>query len=229
METDFKIYPLKLDSKDYWGQVKRTVNGKPVSPKQIGLIVEAIERELHLGDRKLNNLLDIACGNGALSAMLFGHLLEFTGVDYSEFLISVAKRDFEARPRFSFELSDVMDYIKNDPCPDRINKVLCYGAFSYFPEAGEFLRTLYQRYTKVERVFIGNLPDKSRAHLFYRGKPPASSELIDHNSKIGVWRTETEFSDLARSAGWICRITRMPSDFYAGHYRYDALLIRGGI
>ncbi len=228
MESDFKTYPLKLNSKDYWGQVKRTVNGKPVSPKQIDLIIQAIERELHLVDRQNNTLLDIACGNGALSAMLFGQLLEFTGVDYSEFLISVAKRDFEARPRFSFELSDAVDYIKNDPFPERVKKVLCYGSFSYFPDAGEFLRILYQRYTNVERVFIGNLPDKMRSTLFYREKLPVSSELVDHNSKIGIWRTETEFNDLARGAGWICQITRMPSDFYASHYRYDATLTRGG-
>lgn len=226
METDFKIYPTTLGARDYWRQVKRTVNGVPVSEAQIEMIVQAIEQGLALEDQCPNKLLDIGCGNGALSALLFGKLSSFLGVDYSEFLISVAKRDFQRLPDFRFEMAEAMAYVLSEPEPQRFNKALCYGCFSYFPEAESFLSVLHDRFTKVERVFIGNLPDRDRAHLFYRGGLPASDELENHDSKIGIWRSEAEFEALARRAHWKCHFSKMPEGFYANHYRYDVVLTR---
>jgi len=207
--------------------VKRTVNGVPVSDAQIEMIERAIEQELVLEDRGFDKLLDIGCGNGAISALLFGKLSSFLGVDYSEFLISVAKRDFERLPDFRFEMADAMAYVLSESEPKRFNKALCYGCFSYFPEAESFLRVLHDRFTKVERVFIGNLPDRDRAHLFYREGLPATDELENHDSKIGIWRSEAEFEALARRANWICHFSKMPEGFYANHYRYDVTLTRG--
>ena len=227
METDFKIYPATLDPTDYWGQVKRTINGVPVSEAHIEMIVLAIEKGLALVDRGADRLLDIGCGNGALSTFLFGKLASFLGVDYSEFLISVARRDFERQPDFRFQVDDAIAYVLSEPEPLRYNKALCYGCFSYFPEAESFLRVLHDRFTKVERVFIGNLPDRDRTHLFYRGGLPAPDELENHDSKIGIWRSEAEFEALARRANWICHFSRMPENFYSHHYRYDVILTRG--
>lgn len=226
MESDFKSYPQSRDAKDYWGQVKRTVNGVPVSEEQIQLIVDAIRRELALRPGGADRVLDIGCGNGALSALLFDQLASLHGVDYSEYLVSVAQRDFQRAPAFTFEVADALDYVTSAADPGRFNKVLCYGCFSYFRPATQVLATLHDRFPAVERVFIGNLPDKDRAALFYRNGLPSEAEMADHDSKIGVWRTAAEFEALAREAGWMCHISRMPSDFYAGHYRYDATLTR---
>ena len=227
MTNDYTLYPTTLHSKDYWGQVKRTVNGVPVSEAQIEMIVLAIERELALKDGCFDKLLDIGCGNGALSALLFRKLSSFLGVDYSDFLISVAKRDFESLPDFRFEMADAMAYVLSESEPQRFNKVLCYGCFSYFPEAESFLRVVHERFTKVERVFIGNLPDRDRAPLFYRDGLPGKDELENHDSKIGIWRSKEEFEALARRANWICHFSDMPEFFYASHYRYDVTLTRG--
>ena len=226
MESDFKIYPATLSATDYWGQVKRTVNGIPVSEAQIQMIVQAIEQGLALKEQGSDRLLDIGCGNGALSTLLFSKISMFLGVDYSEFLISVAKRDFERLPDFRFDVGDAASYLTTEPEPLRFNKVLCYGCFSYFPDAEGFLRVLHDRFAKVERVFIGNLPDLDRAHLFYRNGLPATDELTDHDSKIGIWRSAVEFEIMARRAGWTCHFSRMPEDFYANHYRYDVMLTR---
>src|SRR5262245_10350175 len=61
----FKNHPQTCDPDDYWGQVKRTVGGQPVSQEQIDLIVAAVKRGLQLGPE--DTLLDICCGNGALT------------------------------------------------------------------------------------------------------------------------------------------------------------------
>ena len=39
--TFYKEHPKTCDPEDFWGQVKRTVNGKPIPQAQIDMIVES--------------------------------------------------------------------------------------------------------------------------------------------------------------------------------------------
>ena len=226
MESDFKEYPKTLAPDDFWGQIKRSVNGQPVSEEQIQLIVATIKDALAFqpGDR----LLDLACGNGALSRYFFDDCAEVYGVDYSEVLIEVAKCYFEQLPLRRFDLADVGEYIVAESDPARFTKVLCYGSFPYFPEATArlVLTRLCRDYSQVERVFIGNLPDLERHQDFYTDGRDHTAELKHHDSKIGIWRSAEEFCQLAADCGWQAHIQRMPKGFYTAHYRYDALLER---
>jgi SAM-dependent methyltransferase len=211
---------------DFWGQIRRTVQGEPVADDQIAMIVGAIDSALQLksGDR----LLDLACGNGALSSLLFKSIEGYQGVDFSEHLISVAKTNFEKLPEFRFLASGAAEYVRSETQPTQFNKVLCYGSFSYFSaaDAVEVLRTLHDKFSAVTSVFIGNLPDKDRAVSFFKEKPLNPIEMGDHESQIGIWRTQAEFADLAAAAGWKSKFTVMPAEYYAGYYRYDVLLSR---
>lgn len=77
---------------DFWVQVKRTVKGQPVSQDQIDMIVSAMTAALDLSPDDI--LLDLGCGNGALTTYFFHRCRGGLGVDFSEFLISVARRNF---------------------------------------------------------------------------------------------------------------------------------------
>lgn len=211
---------------DFWGQIRRTVNGKPVSDEQINMIVDAVVARLDL--KADDTLLDLACGNGALSRLFFGRCTEYLGVDFSEYLISVAKKHFEVPPRHRFELHDAAEYVRLEPRPERFTKALCYGSFAYFPApaANEMLRVLFGRFRNLRAFFIGNLPDKERAQAFYGDNTPTADELADSSSQIGIWRTREEFSSMARDAGWKISFSTMPDGYYSSHYRYDALLTR---
>ncbi len=225
MESDFKEYPKALSPTDFWGQVKRTVNGQPVSEQQIAMIVETIRQALQLHPRDC--MLDLACGNGALSQFFFGQCSEFLGVDFSEVLIDVACANF-AQPERHFVLADVGQYVLQEPAPERFTKVLCYGSFPYFPEesARLVLQRLHTAFRRVERVFIGNLPDLLLHGKFFTDGRDHAHELKDPESKIGIWRSEEEFRALAADCGWEVSFQRMPGAFYAAHYRYDVLLTR---
>jgi len=208
---------------DFWGQVRRTVQGLPVSDEQIKLIVDTVRTALDM--KPGDTLLDIACGNGALSHLLFDSCSGYLGVDLSEHLISVAKANFEALPCYQFMHQGATEYVSTESQPEKFTKVLCYGSFPYFPaaDAAEVLRTVFKKFSNVRSVFIGNLPDKERAGEFYR-RTPDSEELADCFSQIGIWRTRNEFAQLANEAGWQVRFSIMPAGFYASYYRYDALL-----
>lgn len=207
---------------DVWGQVRRTVRGQPVPAEQIGMIVAATIEHLQLGPDDV--LLDIACGNGALSSCLQPHCGASQGIDISEYLIGVAQERF-ATGCHAFMAADAAAFAEHAPGAGRFTKALCYGSFSYLDNdaAARLLRALHRRFCNVDRILLGNLPDPARAAAFYpAGTTP---DLREPRSDIGVWRTLTEIAHLA-GPGW--RVTRstMPATFFAAHYRYDALLVR---
>lgn len=225
-KSDYIEYPKTLAADDFWGQVRRTLHGKPVPEEQIALIVEAIRSGLALSPQDV--CLDIACGNGALSDYLIPACAHWHGVDLSPYLIEVANKHFRHQGRASFALSDAASYVRAEPRPEQFTKVLCYGSFSYFSPADALttLTELNRRFTRVSRVYIGNLPDRAQAARFYPPGKDYHQELDEHASQIGLWRSTAQFRALAQQCGWKFEARRMPSDFYAAHYRYDALLTR---
>jgi hypothetical protein len=223
-KSDYKEYPKTLDPEDLWGQVRRTVYGKPISEEQVSMIISAVRSGLELS--KPDCLLDLACGNGALSQYFFPDVSGFLGADYSDYLISVAKRKFERLPDYKFVSSDVVSYVGAETRPKRFTHVLCYGSFAFFSadDARTMLAALRLRFTNVRRIYIGNLPDRDRAASFFPAGTDFSAELDKHESQIGIWRSRQQMTELAEQTGWTIRFVSMPESFFAAHYRYDAVL-----
>jgi SAM-dependent methyltransferase len=225
--ADHDAYARSVSADAYWKQVRRTVNGEPVSEAQIELIVRAIQDGLSLGPD--DTVLDIACGNGALSSRLFHKCRGLVGVDMSPYLIEIAKKDFAREPNYHFQLDDALTYLERAQNPSIFTKAGVYGAFQYFSrdEASRILRNLHDRLLSVTKVFVGNLPDKSKIGQFYRDHTPTAAELNDHAARLGVWYEPEEFRTLAESSGWRAICSRMPPEFHAAHYRFDVTLERG--
>ncbi len=223
---DYDAWARSVPRDDLWAQVRRTVRGKPISEDQLRLIVETIVARLQL--EPSDTLLDLACGNGALASLLFPSCGAYLGSDKSAYLISVARARFEDRPRRRFITAGAAEHVQSEAEPERFTKALCYGSFAYFSEdeAATVLKALHARFPAVRRVFIGNLPDRDRASAFYADRVPSAAELADPSSQIGIWRSRDAFRRLAAATGWRAEITVMPPDFFAAHYRYDALLTR---
>jgi len=223
--TFYKEYPKTCDPEDFWGQVKRTVNGVRVSQEQIDYIVDAVVNGLEL--TRNDNLLDLCCGNGALSTLIFKYCNMGVGVDFSEYLINVAKRNFEKKHIETYILSDALEYCKKAYNSDMFNKVLCYGSFSYIEhhKAEKILCVLNERFKNIERIYIGNCPDKALLSEFVKNRNFEPGSENDPDSPIGIWRTREEFTEIAEGCGWRISFYTMPDSFYAAHYRYDVILI----
>jgi 2-polyprenyl-3-methyl-5-hydroxy-6-metoxy-1,4-benzoquinol methylase len=222
---EYNEYPKTLAPNDFWGQVRRTRYGQPISDADVRVIVQTVESGLDLGPQDV--LLDLACGNGALSHYLFGSCRAFLGVDSSEYLIQVAKDNFE-RAGYEFRLSDVAAYTREEVEPERFTKVLCYASLQYIGprQVASVLTDLGQRFRNVSTVFLGNLPDKDRANLYYPASVDYTAELADPAGQIGVWWSEAELQDLVAGHGWRATIRRMPAEVFNSSYRYDAVLTR---
>ncbi len=175
------------------------------SDEEIAAIVQAIRVGLRMDGSDV--LLDLACGNGALSSHLFGDCSAFVGVDYSEYLIDVAREFFQQEPLFRFVVADADVYMLGETDPGRFTRFLCYWSLAYF--SAETTRTvlteLHDRFTNVAIAYLGNLPDRDLAHRYYAEGADFAGVLDDPEAQIGIWRTEEQMRLLAWECGWESR------------------------
>ena len=207
-------------------QIERTVNGVPVSLAQTQLIVAQI-RSLLLLDPEAAILADIGCGNGYLASFLAEYLQAYVGVDpNTSFLETFSDNFFNRFTRGKLIASSAEAFV--DACEDPLyfNRVLVYGAFSYFSDGFKFLSDLYRNFLNVERVLIGNVPDRQRIKAFDVQDRISAVEMASPSSRIGTWYDQSEIVELAHKAGWVATVHMMPDTFYAAHYRFDLVLSR---
>jgi SAM-dependent methyltransferase len=224
--TVYKDHPKTCSPDDFWGQVKRTVNGIPVAQDQIDMIVNAVVTGLELSQD--DTLLDLCCGNGALSTLLFKYCNGGLGVDFSEYLISIANRYFATPPDQTYILQDVVEFCEHPITPCKFSKMLCYGSFPFIEHerVESMLALLNRNFPNLDLAFIGNCPDKDSLADFYGDREFEPGSENNPDSSIGIWRTQDEFVSLAKRCGWQAIIHRMPRQYYAAHYRYDVILSR---
>jgi len=77
-------------------------------------------------------LLDLGCGNGVFTDLVFEHCVGGLGIDLSEPLISVAQRRFE-QPGRQYLCAELCDYLAAETAPERSTRALCHGAFQCLP------------------------------------------------------------------------------------------------
>jgi SAM-dependent methyltransferase len=216
--------PNAVAPNDFWGQVRRSVRGKAVDENQIRMIVDAVLAGLALEPDDV--VLDLCCGNGALADRVFARCRGGLGVDFAENQIAVAHKNFERPPDRQYVVGDVVDFAASTKDTARFTKALCYGSYAYLPpdDAGALLGHVRRRFPNVKRFFIGNLPDKASIRMFFDAADYVPGMEAEHDSPIGMWRSEDDVRALADATGWQAAFHRMPPEFFNGWYRYDVTL-----
>lgn len=220
----YDAHARQCDRDDIWRQVKRTVNGRALPQEQISLIVETVTEMLALSPSDI--LLDICCGNGALTHHWFARCTGGVGIDASPYLIEVANERFASGKTYRYMATEALSYIRASTGRSDFTKAVCYGSLQYFSRerASDLLAAVRGRYPHLECMVVGNIPDRDRARHFFSEGIPDASALDSPHSQIGVWYSAAGFGSIAWNSGWNCRIHRMPAGFHAAHYRFDAIL-----
>lgn len=202
---------------NFWEQVRRTINGEPVGQDQIELIYKNIKLSLNLKEN--DKLLDIGCGNGALTDYFTNDVESIVGIDRSDYLISIANKYFNKK-NTDYICSDIADVRLND-IYSKVNKILIYGVFSFLNDdiATGFFENINKN-KNIETIFIGNVRDRTLASKFYK-REVEDSELDDCTSSMGKWRDKSFFEKIAYNFNWKVKFTKMPKEFYANEYYYD--------
>ena len=224
-----KEFPKQFSKDDFWSQIKRTVDGKPVSEDDIDMIISQITSNLELEPN--SHLLDIGCGNGALAARLFPYLKYYTGVDFSPYLLEVANEYFKPTGNIEYIEDDAVNFVSTYPNTKGIDKLLIYGCISYlsYLELETFLQHVASRFMDMRTVFIGNIPDKNKADEFFEQRDLTDYETDNENTPIGLWWHPNEIVQIANSSGFNATVAKMPDKFYAHRYRFDLVLERNKV
>lgn len=220
-EFDYTERPKQFEREDFWRQVRRTINGKPVDDSQIQLIVDQICSTLKLDSS--DKLLDIGCGNGALSARLEPFIGEMLGVDLSEYLIEVAVEYFSTS-KMRFEQKRVEGVIGQSNY-STYNKCLLYGVSSFLDDETIIALIDWFFNKKEGSLMLGNVRDRNYAAEFY-GSEPDVSELDDVGTSMGKWRTQDWFEQITANKELKVDFFKMPGDFYAAKYYFDVLITK---
>ena len=85
----YERHARSCDSMDFQGHVMRVT----MDQDQMALMVEGIGRGLDIGPEDI--LLDLCCGNGAVTDPVFARCRGGLGIDFTPYLIEVAKINFE--------------------------------------------------------------------------------------------------------------------------------------
>lgn len=219
-----KEYPKQFERNEFWQQIKRTVNGKPVSEDEIELIVEQVVTQLDLSNH--DHVLDLGCGNGALASRLFGNLQSYTGVDFSEYLLEIANEYFAPHDQVRYRAADIRSVESYANGLEQVNKVLCYGCIAYLSkeEVVCLLQNLRQFLPSLKKLFFGNIPRKEKASEFFLTRGISEYVLDDPTSAIGVWWEAGELERVAAQLGYIAKRSQMSAGFYGATYRFDLLM-----
>ncbi|MDR0207811.1 MAG: class I SAM-dependent methyltransferase [Pseudomonas putida] len=210
-------------SDDLLYQVGKTVQGKPVSERQIGLIVEGIVARLELSAD--DAVADLGCGNGLLTNFIASEVRTMLGVERNSSLYEQACRHV-SHPNTSFLRGDVLCLSKAQ-LP--VNKAYCYELIQHlgYREAAAFISQLLAILPAGGKLLVGGIPDEQRKWDFYntqaRREGLAKALIETGDDPMGTWFTPGFFQALASTLSVDCIVLDQHPDLYTSHYRFDCV------
>jgi len=243
----WKLFGKMSRGKNLHFQVLRTCKGQPITDLQFNNIVRDIQDKLQL--KKNHKVLDLCCGNGAISDILAKQVYHMVAMDVSNDMLDALKNDI---PNIKKECRDVKDFFFTD---DSVDRIILYAALQYFTlhETEILLKKMNKWLRKGGYIVLGDIPDIMLWRKFsatpeqwplelekeFSANPEQwaffdnsewrayySQGLEDDNiNRIGTWFDREWLQEIAHSTGFeYCNIINQDKSLPYSHYRFDAVL-----
>ncbi|PTW55740.1 methyltransferase family protein [Breoghania corrubedonensis] len=212
---------------DLLSQVGHTEGGHPIDAKQLAYITGRIAELLDL--RPDDRLLDLCCGNGAITRCLAPRAGSITAIDLTPALIATA-RCHAAAANISYDVGDALTYgLAERPPGDHFDKVLVYAALQHFRKSQ--LNDLIDSISGCTRsgacVVLGFVPERSRRGTFFktpRQKATYLLRLLFGRDHIGTWWRRRDIARVCRARGIACSFHEIAPVLRAANHRFDIVL-----
>ena len=210
-------------------QVGRTINRKPVSDDVFARTVDFVKTQMKLDEK--SELLELCCGNGAVTIPLARVAASVIAVDFSEPLLTELQRKSREQGLSNVEtrLMSATDFSVDTP---QFSHILHYAALQHFEESDTIcLFEKAKSWLLPGGIFyIGDIPDREKLWVF-ANTPEYERAYFDSvkngTPAIGTWYEHTFLRKLAEYAHFShCEIIEQPSWQINSRYRFDIKLVK---
>jgi ubiquinone/menaquinone biosynthesis C-methylase UbiE len=176
-----------------------------------------------------DRLLDVGCGAG-LFEIAFAHWLKETyGVDYSEEMVEVAKKNTGKYDNVIIEKANIQNLPFKDEFFDKIlvNSVIQYLNNLY--EVKGAFKELKRVTKKQGRILVSLIPDASKKDMFLNGyhKLGLSKEEIKkkiESNENAIWFDKDELKKLLKKIGFMSVNVSRPFNSFQKKYYFDLII-----
>jgi 2-polyprenyl-3-methyl-5-hydroxy-6-metoxy-1,4-benzoquinol methylase len=175
----------------------------------------------YVGIEKGDTIFEIGCGSGAFLYPLYQGGHEISGADYSEALVSIAKR---LMPGGIFNVMEAIE-VETD---NKYDIVLSNGVFFYFPDlsyAKEVLRKMFRMARR--KVAVLEVNDEKKRDLWLKNRMAALGEEEYKKKYRGLdhlFFTRQFFETVAEENSWAVTFVNTQGNIYpAAAYRFGAI------
>lgn len=215
-----QFWDKQAEASDADQQVGRiTRDGKAVAPEIIAAHIAQL-LDLQADDK----LLDVCCGNGALTHLLAKKAAFCSGVDLSPKQIELAKNRYPAGDWHCLPAQEVTQLSR------QYHKIALYFSFQYFTRDAEALAVLQALKSVLlpgGRILLGDIPDAAHWWTYY-GSWWARLRWLWHRllsrEDMGRFWRQIDLARLAQQAGLNIRFLAEPAELPFAWYRFDAIL-----
>jgi 2-polyprenyl-3-methyl-5-hydroxy-6-metoxy-1,4-benzoquinol methylase len=222
-------FPGQFSRCEFMRQVGKTYRGQPISRNQLNMIVEDVVRKLNL--QKDDVVLDLCCGNGLITSAIAKKCRHVAGVDFSEFLIGVA-REFSGASNLCYYCLPALEMTPEIFRPSiPFTKIYMYESLQHFREdqLAPLLATLRLLSNEKTAILLASVPHKRKMLNFYN-TAKLRSEFRERKRKgsleLGTWWNQSDIREICAAFNLRCRFLPQPDGLHTAHYRFDVRIIR---
>lgn len=183
---------------------------------------------------KEDAVLDLCCGNAALTKFIARSCKKIHGVDHSEMLIATAKKLKAKENITNLQLHQSSAFLIDKIFSENFfDKSFCYFSFQYFKrkERAKLLEKISFVTKHNGWIFLGDIPDKSRMKNYYESKKNFYREKISRLIKLkegecflGWWIEPKEILDWCGKNNLKASVIPQSENLPHAHYRFDVLI-----
>jgi len=226
-EQFWNTKPSAVGLSEFLKQVGYTVQGRPITDDQFHHIVRQVRQRLGL--ESTDRVLDLCCGNGLVTHLLALHCQEILGIDFSQSLLNVARRNHCPDNVLYRHLNVLnLDQLRRNHA-NMFNKVNMVAGLQYIKRKDfqSLLENLLQLTTEKRVILLAHVPDRSRKWIFYNTPKRVLAyyyRSLTHQETIGTWWDREEISRIGERLGMQCEFHDIHPSLHLSQYRFDVTL-----
>jgi 2-polyprenyl-3-methyl-5-hydroxy-6-metoxy-1,4-benzoquinol methylase len=221
-------YPAQFDETEFFKQVEYTVAGIPISSEYLNKMISDLKNALEIN--RDDNILDMCCGNGIITSQISKICNSVIGVDFSKYLIYIAKK-YHKPDNVNYYCMSILDRKIRKLIHKPFTKIYMYSSLQYFtrPDLKRILEQIRDLSSSNAVIFIGEIPDKDRIWNFFNTDERRKNYLKNkkHNA-IGTWWKKEDIENICINNGFEIQFLPLNELTETALYRFNIRLTKQG-